>query len=91
METTVYKTVLTLTVIETEDYLELGTDEEEFNNLFPSEAVAIKKAEQLFNKYNPNGYVKSVWAAVWPIVIDENGAKQGERVFNLYKDKETTK
>ena len=91
MKITLYKTALTLSVIEPGDYLNLGTEEEEFNNLFPSEAVAVKKAEELFNKYNTNDYVIGVWAAVWPIEIDENGAKQGKRVFNLYKDKEINK
>ena len=96
MEKTVYKTTLTLSIIEPGDYLKLGTSEEEYDKSFPTAEQAIEKAKQLFDKYQVSKTkdvysVVSVWAAVWPVVINEQGSKQGPRIFNLYKDQKTPK
>lgn len=94
MEKKIYITTLLLTIIEPDDYLRLGTDEEEYNNIFPIEKDAIKKAKQLFEEYQVSktkevNSVVGVWAAVWLVVTNEQGAKTRKRIFNLYKNQET--
>lgn len=91
MKKTVYRTTLTLSIIKPYDYTKLGTDEEEYNNTFSTTEEAIEKAKKLFNEYQVSDTkevysIVSVWAAVWPVVIDEQGSKTGKRIFNLYKN-----
>ena len=91
MKKTVYRTTLTLSIIEPGDYVKLGTDEEEYNNTFPTAEEAIEKAKKLFDEYQVSDTkevwsIISVWAAVWPVVIDEQGSRTGKRIFNLYKN-----
>lgn len=91
METTVYKTTLILAIIGSEDYA-IGIDQEVYNKIFPTAEEAIEKAKQLFNEYqvsntNEVNSISMVWAAVWPVVKNEQGSKTGDRIFNLYKDR----
>ena len=95
MKKTFYRTILALSIIEPEDYLKLGTSETEFNELFPTAELAIKKVKQLFNKYKVSKTkevysIVSIWAAVWPVDVNEHGSKSGERILNLYKNQETS-
>lgn len=61
------------------------SDTTEYMDYFPTEEIAIKKAEEQFKKYGLNDYVESVNARIYECGVTADGMKTGNRIFNLYK------
>ena len=84
---TIYETIVTITYQDKDmDMCPIWVDEDVYKDLFETEEAAIAAANREFNSREPNGYVRSVWAQVYPITVTDNGSHRCIRIYNQYKE-----